>query len=312
MGSQNTFFRCPSCAQIVHDPTGSLSDPGRPAPCCGAAGEKRDPWPHPAITAFLDAAPSQELSLAEQRAFSAASLTTALELLLESAVTDIAGARGVPVPAWLNAGSLNERLAAFETVSGKKLEQYTGETFVSAWRSLTEARTRLMHGDPAERHQRRVDDAALIASLRERALTVFSGILNTLMREARAAAPRPRALTVLVVDDDEAVLPWLGGILETHGYRVTSVMSGEDAVAAYKRLRPDCVFLDVMLPGMDGLSTLRALKELDPAARIYFMTGIDGLSFKSQARTLGAAGHLVKPVNIDDVERICAELEKEL
>lgn len=308
----NMYFRCPSCRQIVHDPSGGMADPDHAASCCGATGEKRLPWPYPAITSLLTMQPPQELSLAEQRGFSAATLTLGLELLLESVVTDAAAARGIPVPAWMNAGSLNERLSAFETVAGKSLDHGAGETFVASWRALTEARTRLVHGDPATRHQHSIDDAALIATMQERSLPVFSSILNALIRDARSASPRKRPLTILVVDDDEAVLPWLGGILETHGYSVTSVMSGEEAVDTYRRLKPDCVFLDVMLPGMDGLSTLRALKELDPAAQIYFMTGIDGVSFKAQARTLGAVGHLVKPVNIEEVERICAELEKRL
>src|SRR4051812_43252797 len=69
---------------------------------------------------------------------------------------------------------------------------------------------------------------------------------------------------VLVVDDEPMVTEVLGRYLERDGYRVLTAADGPTAIAVARADRPDVVLLDVMLPGLDGLTVLRSLAELGP------------------------------------------------
>ena len=66
--------------------------------------------------------------------------------------------------------------------------------------------------------------------------------------------------TVLVVDDTPANLGVVAELLETHGYRVVVAQDGSEALQRARRVRPDLVLLDVMMPGIDGFQTCRELK----------------------------------------------------
>ncbi len=66
--------------------------------------------------------------------------------------------------------------------------------------------------------------------------------------------------TILVVDDEENILETLRGILEDEGYEVATASSGEQAISSYPEVSPDVVLMDVWMPGIDGIETLKALK----------------------------------------------------
>jgi two-component system chemotaxis response regulator CheY len=77
--------------------------------------------------------------------------------------------------------------------------------------------------------------------------------------------------------------------------------SGPEALEVYERTLPDLVTLDVVMPGMDGLTALTALREIDPAARVVVVSGI-GLEEKVvEAIRLGARNYLLKPLDRDKV-----------
>jgi len=72
------------------------------------------------------------------------------------------------------------------------------------------------------------------------------------------------AESILVVDDDPTVSDVVRRYLERAGYAVTLSADGRDALAAYERIRPDLVVLDLMLPGLDGLEVCRRLRSSAP------------------------------------------------
>ena len=74
----------------------------------------------------------------------------------------------------------------------------------------------------------------------------------------------PEPFRVLVIDDDPGVRDYLEALVSRQGYQVFAVPSGEEALRTLERTRPDLVTLDVVLPGMDGLETLRQLKKRLP------------------------------------------------
>ena len=77
---------------------------------------------------------------------------------------------------------------------------------------------------------------------------------------------------VMVVDDDESVRDAFYLALLDEPYRVVTCASGDDAIVAAAGVRPDLVFLDLKMPGMDGVETMRGLFAVDPTIRVYIVT----------------------------------------
>jgi len=105
---------------------------------------------------------------------------------------------------------------------------------------------------------------------------------------------------VAVVDDDSAFANYLRTFLSLRGYETRSYSRGDEMVAAIKQSDPpDIVLLDVMMPGMNGLDTLRALKTAKPELQVIMLSGREHASTIVEAVRLGAADYVVKP---DDPE----------
>ncbi|MBN2414417.1 sigma-54-dependent Fis family transcriptional regulator [bacterium] len=108
-------------------------------------------------------------------------------------------------------------------------------------------------------------------------------------------------MRVLVVDDDARIRSSLKGLLEDESYEVTACGSGEEAVDCVREERYDAVILDVMLPGMDGLQTLKHIIASRPALKVLMMSGQASLSIAVEATRSGAVDFFEKPVNGDRV-----------
>jgi UDP-3-O-acyl N-acetylglucosamine deacetylase len=102
---------------------------------------------------------------------------------------------------------------------------------------------------------------------------------------------------ILIVDDEPGILATLGGVLADQGYRTVTTGSGAEALRLYAVERPDVVLLDVWLPDRDGLETLEALRELDPAASVIMMSGHGTTATAVKAIKMGAADYLEKPLS---------------
>jgi CheY-like chemotaxis protein len=136
--------------------------------------------------------------------------------------------------------------------------------------------------------------------------SIFTITLPDRTGEAAAAPappPAPRvaeatagASTILVVDDDPAVLDLLSITLGKEGYRVIHARSGEEAIAQARAHRPQAITLDVVMPRMDGWSVLVALKA-DPELRDIPVVIVSIVKDRGMALTLGAADFMTKPVD---------------
>jgi DNA-binding response OmpR family regulator len=102
--------------------------------------------------------------------------------------------------------------------------------------------------------------------------------------------------TVLTIDDDTAITELLAMLLRTHGYEVKTVNSGEDGVAAIKRMNPHIVILDLMMPGMDGWQVCRSVREFSNVP-IVILSALDDPAMIASALDAGADDYLVKPVS---------------
>ena len=105
---------------------------------------------------------------------------------------------------------------------------------------------------------------------------------------------------VAIVDDDSAFSAYLRTFLSLRGYEARCYSRGDEMLASMKQNEaPDVVLLDVMMPGLDGLATLRALKASRPEAQVIMLSGRTQVSTIVEAVRLGAADYVVKP---DDPE----------
>jgi DNA-binding NtrC family response regulator len=108
---------------------------------------------------------------------------------------------------------------------------------------------------------------------------------------------------VLFVDDDDTLRRVLTRELEERGFAVTSRPSAEGLERALEEDPPDVVLLDLRLPGADGLSALRALRERDPDAQVVVLTGHGSIEHAVEAMRQGAHDFLTKPVRLDVLEQ---------
>ena len=107
------------------------------------------------------------------------------------------------------------------------------------------------------------------------------------------------AATVLIIDDEEAVAWALRKACERQGYRAVVCATAEDGLAAAAAHPPDAVFLDIRLPGMDGLTALGQLRACAPNAGVIVITAHGNLSTAVKAVAGGAFDYLAKPFDLD-------------
>jgi two-component system nitrogen regulation response regulator NtrX len=106
---------------------------------------------------------------------------------------------------------------------------------------------------------------------------------------------------ILIVDDEHAIQTSLRGVLEDEGYRVTTVGTGADALRALADETPDLIFLDIWMPGLDGLDTLSEIKRLRPEPAVIMVSGHATIETAVKATRLGAYDFIEKPLSLEKV-----------
>lgn len=110
------------------------------------------------------------------------------------------------------------------------------------------------------------------------------------------------SIKVLIVDDHEVVRLGIAGLLsDTEIEVVGDVGTGEAAIAAVKKLKPDVVLLDVRIPEMDGLTVLGRLRMEDTAVKVLMLSTYDNPTYVARAVALGANGYLLKSTSRADL-----------
>ena len=117
-------------------------------------------------------------------------------------------------------------------------------------------------------------------------------------------------IDVLIVDDLTFIKLVLRDLVEKAGFRVVGEASdGVEALALFQDKRPDVVLLDITMPKLDGLSTLKKMLEIDPNANIIMCSALGQQQLIVQAIQLGAKDFIVKPFR---PERVIASIKKSL
>ena len=106
---------------------------------------------------------------------------------------------------------------------------------------------------------------------------------------------------VLLVDDEVDLTENTKTLLEHRGYDVTAVNSGDSAIRTLGQEKYDVMVLDLKMPGMDGISTLKEIKKLQLHIQILALTGHGAINTALEAMELGAYDYLTKPCDIDEL-----------
>ncbi len=115
---------------------------------------------------------------------------------------------------------------------------------------------------------------------------------------------------ILVIEDDESVRCLVRRILERSGHCVREAENGAVGLKQYRAARADLVMLDMYMPEMDGLETLRELRLLDPVARVVAMSGggsRNDVQVLRPATLMGATRALLKPFTLQELQGVVDE-----
>jgi two-component system chemotaxis response regulator CheY len=112
---------------------------------------------------------------------------------------------------------------------------------------------------------------------------------------------------ILVVDDAAFMRMRCTKLLADNGYEIAEAADGAEAIEKYRECRPDGVLLDITMPNMDGLTTLKEIIKIDPGARVAMVTAMGQQSMVMEALKSGARDFVVKPF---DADRVLAAVKK--
>jgi DNA-binding NtrC family response regulator len=106
---------------------------------------------------------------------------------------------------------------------------------------------------------------------------------------------------ILLVDDEVVFTNNMSKLLTNRGYRATAVNSGDSAIRALEEEDFDVIVLDLKMPGMDGITTLKEIKKLGLFTETLILTGHGSIDTALEAMKLGAYDYLTKPCEIDEL-----------
>ena len=124
-------------------------------------------------------------------------------------------------------------------------------------------------------------------------------------------APRKKNIKVLVVDDEKQIQNVLAKILKKKDYQVKTVGDGMEALKAFKKERFDIVLLDIMMPKLDGIQTLRKIKAQFPKTIVMMLTAYGSVATAREAMQLGAYDYITKPFDMNFIYEVLEESLKD-
>ncbi|MEW5759324.1 MAG: response regulator [Candidatus Thermoplasmatota archaeon] len=116
---------------------------------------------------------------------------------------------------------------------------------------------------------------------------------------------------ILVVDDDQHILQMFKDVLGLYGYEVILVNDGKEAIAEYKKQKPDLVIMDILMPKVDGIRTTKEILKIDKEAKIIVVTAVTKPGLEKTCLEAGAKAFIMKPFEIyeltDTIQKILGD-----
>jgi len=114
--------------------------------------------------------------------------------------------------------------------------------------------------------------------------------------------------TILVADDDDSIRLAMIKMLKKEGYEVGIAIDGRDTLETTARRKFDLMFLDIKMPGFNGLDVLTLMKASRPDMPIVIISGVADDAYKKRALELGAAGYITKPFGPKEIIKATTEI----
>ena len=108
---------------------------------------------------------------------------------------------------------------------------------------------------------------------------------------------------ILVVDDEKDITDMLARFLKDAGHEPITAQSGLEAVEKVTKDKPEIVLLDIRMPGMDGVETLKKIRALDPKIGVIMITAFSDEATAKKCIELGAFDYITKPISLDYLEK---------
>ena len=108
---------------------------------------------------------------------------------------------------------------------------------------------------------------------------------------------------LLIVDDEIEICDFLKSFFEDRDFRVAVANNGTQALEQMDSFHPEVVLLDIQMPGMDGLQTLKKIKETYPKAKVIMVTAVETQEKIEEAMRLGADNYITKPLSLEYLEK---------
>ena len=116
-------------------------------------------------------------------------------------------------------------------------------------------------------------------------------------------------MTCLIVDDSAFARFHLRRLIDSfENVLASEAANGNEAITEYRRLKPDFVLMDIIMPGLEGVETVRRICESDPAARVIMISSISHREKVEEAFAAGAKYFIPKPVTTDDLRKAIDEV----
>jgi len=299
------YCRCCACGRILPDAEWKNISVEKQTPCCGINGDSREIWPPLAVSTLLETASQADLDSPAKIQIAAVYLCFAVEMIIEdiliscSKIASRNNKESVYCPS--KGRNLEDMMLAYEKLSGtsmaNRFESLGAGDFMSDIRQLFCLREKIVQDKDYKAQQ---SEKRAVLSVQYWGLKYFSLLSNNLCSNSMKKTPektlKKKVKSVLVVDDELVVLDFMCKLVKRHGLSVFSAATGTEGLKMFKENNPDCVLLDIALPDMDGLSVLKGIKDINPAAIVHMVTGIGGEAIEKQAGKLGATGYISKPV----------------
>ena len=113
---------------------------------------------------------------------------------------------------------------------------------------------------------------------------------------------------LLIVDDESDVLDFAASFFRKRKVDVLTALSGEEALEVVSREDPAAMLLDIKMEGMDGIETLKRIKEFNKEIKVIIVTGRDDEETMRQTQEMGAYGYIHKPLKLDELEKVVMQI----
>jgi DNA-binding NtrC family response regulator len=117
---------------------------------------------------------------------------------------------------------------------------------------------------------------------------------------------------LLIVDDETDICDFVKNFFQERGYSVSTALNGEDALAIVKSDPPELILLDIKMNGMDGIATLKHIRDINKSLKVIMVTANEDQDKMDEACRLGACEYITKPLVLDHLERTVENNLKEI